>query len=410
VVVATGTVLASWAAADGIDPSTPTAVVLGTPPGVAISDRLGPSRLGRSDSALPESATEVWRRELAGGLELAPVIDSKGSLTAALVSPDVVRIGRDGQQMWRTRLGSSAPVVSPVTTSDASVAVVCGDGTLWSVSSSGTVRFKTNLKMSTRQARATPLPRDDGSVVVAGDNSVVTVDGGGQITARAVLPSRPVGGLIAHQHGVLLTTENGSVYHWRPPARPRELGKLGGQLDGGAARVGPRTVVAVVDRRRVVALDLKTGSTTLLMGGDGLMQFEGPVTLDQAGVLLFTTTIGELIGLNAHGVVVRRLALDDLPVLFGADGGTAMPSIFRRLETRSSPPLIADPAGRVGFARSNGRMGVVDPSGNVLVASGRFCARPLALLPAGDGRMAIACKSGSVAMYADKSKEALPAK
>jgi len=403
-VATAGTVLASWAAAD--DPSTPLTVVLGSPPGFAASDRLGPSRLGRSDTALPQVASELWRRELAGGLELAPLIDANGSLTAALVSPDVVRIGRDGQQQWRTRLGSSAPVVPPVITSDASVAVVCGDGTLWSITSAGRVRFKTNLKMSTRQARATPLARDDGSVVVAGDNGVVMVDSAGRIIARTVLPSRPVGGLIAHQRGVLLTTENGSVHHWRPPTHPRELGKLGGQLDGGAARVGPRAMVAVVDRRKLVALDLRTGNTTLLMGGDGLMQLEGPVTLDPSDVLLFTNTIGELIGIDAHGVMVRRVALDDLPMLFASDAGTAMPSLFRRLETRSSPPLIVDPAGRIGFVRSNGRMGVVDPAGNVAVASGRFCARPLSLLPAGEGRMAIACRSGSVAMYADKSKDA----
>jgi len=52
--------------------------------------------------------------------------------------------------------------------------------------------------------------------------------------------------------------------------------------------------------------------------------------------------------------------------------------------------------------RSSGKVGVVDAKGSVATANQRFCARPLAVLPAGAGRFVVACKSGLVALYGDK--------
>jgi outer membrane protein assembly factor BamB len=154
-----------------------------------------------------------------------------------------------------------------------------------------------------------------------------------------------------------------------------------------------------VERTRVVALDLKTGNTTLLMsGGDPVAQVEGPPTLDAKGTLLVTTALGELLGIDAQGVLVRRTALEAMPALFGADAG-ALPPIFRRLESRSSPPLVVDGEGKVAFLRSSGKLGIIDATGNVVTANPRLCARPLAVLPAGPERMLVTCRSGSVTMY-----------
>ena len=74
------------------------------------------ARRGQSATPFPKQPVELWRRELAGGLELPPVIDSHGEIVAALVSPDLVRIGRDGRQQWRTRLGAAPAVVPSVLT------------------------------------------------------------------------------------------------------------------------------------------------------------------------------------------------------------------------------------------------------------------------------------------------------
>jgi outer membrane protein assembly factor BamB len=290
-------------------------------------------------------------------------------------------------------------VVAPVITSDGSTVIVCGDGSLWSVSAGGAVRFEVDLQMRTKKTQAAPLARDDGGVVVATDDSLALVAADGEIGARAQLQGRAVGGLIPWRGGVLATLRSGVVQHWRPPAAPRKVGDLGGTLDDGAVLVSERTLVAVVDRQRVVGLDLLGGGGTLITGAAGTgAQLEGPPTLDKTGVLLVSNVLGELFGVDAHGVLVRRLALENLPLMFNPDAGVG--ALLGRVESRPSPAMIVGTAGRVGFARNSGKIGIVEPDGSgVVTVNPRLCARPLAVLPAGDNRMLVACHSGSVAMF-----------
>jgi hypothetical protein len=402
-VIAGGCALASLAIADGFDSETPATIVVGAPRGYAPTERLGPERRGQSKSALPKSPRKLWSRELSGGLELPPVVDHQGGVVAALSSPDLVRLsGGDGRQTWRTRLGLSSTVAGPVIASDGSIVLVTGEGALWSVAPGGGVRFSVPLDVRTSDVEVTPLALDDGSVVVAGEHSLVHVDASGGIMARAELKVRPAGGLIGYERGVLATGADGEVVFWRAPGPARKLGSFGGRLDGGAVLMGARTLVAVVDRMSVVALDLKTGNTSLLTGGgEAIDQLEGPPSLGARGLLLLTNVIGELIGIDAHGVVVKRMPLETLPMVFGADAGGTLPPMFRRLEARSSPPLVTDPRGRIAFVRSSGKLGVVDESGNVVTVSPRVCARPLSVLPAGEGRIMVACRSGSVSVHGD---------
>jgi hypothetical protein len=153
-----------------------------------------------------------------------------------------------------------------------------------------------------------------------------------------------------------------------------------------------------VEEMRLVALDLKTGSATLLSdGGDAALQLEGPPTLGARGLLMVTNAASELIRIDAHGVAVSRTALEPAPPQLAVDGGT---NIFRRLDD-ASPPLIADPAGRVAFVRSSGKLGIVDEKGGVSTVDGSACRSPLSVLPAGPRRIVVVCKNGAIAMYGD---------
>ncbi len=394
--------VASLAVADSFDPGTPTTVVVGKPRGHAVTDRLDPSRQGQSRTRFPSQPEELWRRELTGGLDLPPVIAAEGDVVAALATPDLVRIDADGRQVWRTRLGTAAAVVAPVLTSDGSTFVVAGDGTAWSVSAGGTIRFSTELAIRTKKAVASPLALDNGTVALAGERDVMLLGHDGRVRASARLASRPVGPLMRHQRGILLATQDGAVWHWRAPTRPRKLGSLGGALEGGLMRVSDRAVIGVVDHRRVVVLDLKSGNTTLVIGdASTLVELEGPATLAPTGELLVTSVVGELFGVDAHGVVQRRVPLEPLPPLFGSDAGAPMPSIFRRLDSPPSPPLIVDPDGVVAFFRAAGKLGLLRPDGSMLTLSPRLCARPITLLPAGPGKLLAACRSGSIVLFGD---------
>lgn len=402
VVGACAIAVASLAIADGFDPTTPTTIVVGRPLGHAVSERVDPARRGQSKTRFPSEPVELWRRELAGGLELPPVVDAEGEVVAALVSPDIVRIGKDGRQTWRARLGAAPAVAPPVLTSDGSTFVVCGDGTAWSVSAGGAVRFTTNLGIRTKKAMAAPVALENGSVAIAGDLDLAIIAGDGSIRAQASLPSRPVGALLRYRRGILVATQTGDVYHWRSPLGPQKLGSLGGALEGGVMLVSKRAVVGVVNRDSVVVLDLESGNTTLVIGeASTLVALEGPTALSPNGQLLVTSVVGEMFGIDAHGVVERRIPLEPLPALFGADAGVSVPPIFRRLDTRPSPPLIVDKRGSIAFIRNSGKVGIVRPDGSITTVNRRLCARPIAVLPAGPGRLVAACRSGSVAMFGD---------
>ncbi len=398
--------LAFGAGADGVEVDAPATIVVGSPQGHAPRDRLDDARRGQSASRLPSAPRELWRRELAGGLEVQPLVDGEGGLIAALVSPDVVRLDDDGRQVWRTRLGVAQAVVAPVLTSDGSTVVLTGDGRLWSVSAGGVIRYELELHMRSKKTLAAPHARDDGGVWVATDEGLLRVSGDGAIEARASLEGRPVGGLIPWRGGILATLTDGTVVHWRPPSQPRKLGDFGGAIDGGGLLASDRTLVAVVEQQRVIGVDLLGGGRTLIAGAGGTgAPLEAPPTLEPSGVLLVSNVVGELFGVDATGTLVRSMALENLPIGLGADGGTGMAALLGRVESRPSPPMIVDPRGRVAFARNSGKVGLVEPGGEtVITVSPRMCARPLAVLPAGDQRLLVACHSGSVAMFGSASE------
>jgi hypothetical protein len=258
--------------------------------------------------------------------------------------------------------------------------------------------------MRAKKAAAAPLARDDGSVVVAGETGLCVVGPGGEVLTRTEVDGRPVGGLIPWRGAVLIVSQGGSVYAWQAPAAPRRVGDFGGEVGEGAMLAGQRTLVAVVDTERVVALDLLAGGTTLLAGmGASGAKLEGPAALTGDGVLLVTSVLGEVFGVDAHGTLTHRAALEALPAMFAADAGLG--GIFGRTDVRPSPPLVSDARGRVAFARNSGRVGVVDEAGHVMTATTRLCSRPISLLPAGARRMMVACSSGSIAMYSDDAPD-----
>ncbi|MCC6521134.1 MAG: PQQ-binding-like beta-propeller repeat protein [Polyangiaceae bacterium] len=383
--------------AAAFDPQAPVVLVVGTA-GSGPCDRLTPERSGRSATSLPHAPTALWRIELDAGLEAAPVVDAQGAVVVALTSSEVLKLAPDGRELWRQKLGNASAVVPPVQASDGSVFVLATDNRLWSLSPAGNVRFALELGPGARRADAAPLARDDGGVVLATEDELVHVDGEGRVVARAKLPERPSGGLLAWNGGTLVTAVGGAVLAWRSPGAPRVVGNFGANLSGGALLATPRTLVGVADGV-LLALDLPSGLVEILGGsGDVLRHFEGPPALAPGGELVVTTLGGELFALDLHGAPVRRLALDPGIVGFDVDGGAPF---FLRGELRESPPLVVDPAGRVAFVRGSGRVAVVDEHGAVHDASTRFCSRPLAVVPAGPGRFVVACRSGTLGMFGD---------
>jgi hypothetical protein len=415
----------SIALADAIDPSLPRAVVVGAPRGAAPSERLDAARTGRTRTRLPQPPIELWRRHITGGIEQLPVVDADDNILIALTAPEAIKLGPDGKEIWRVRLGAASPVAPPVLTSDGTMVVITAAGQAWGISPNGAVRFTTPLGVRGRDIETTPLPLRDGGLVVASGPTLLELDRDGAVRARTALDTKPgspdsrvTGALLAAPPGdaslagaTLFTTETGAVYSFRPPGLPRKLGSFGGLAKKGAVLVDARTLLAVVENRRIVALDLPTGTTHVRASAAPLGFFDGPVTLGPAsrgGLALVAHQSGLLLGFDAAGNEKLRLALEKPPPAPdagapGASGGVMGGSIgfFGPIELKPSPPLIVDPAGSIGFARVNGRVGVVGPEGNLALAGERVCSAPIGVVPAGDKRMLLACRDGGVWLYGE---------
>jgi hypothetical protein len=256
-----------------------------------------------------------------------------------------------------------------------------------------------------------PLALWDGGLLLAAGSALVELDADGVVRARGSLEERTpaqtteraVGAVVDSPNGALVTTASGSVYRFRPPAAPRKIGSLGGNPGRGGMLADDRTLVAVVDSRRVVALDLLTGTTYVRGGG---LVFDGPPALGPGGVLLVGTQVGILLGFDAAGNEKVHVMLDKAPpvapgsILVASPQG--LPSTFLgAAELKPSPPVVVDAAGRVAFARSSGRVGLVSPEGKVALAGEHVCPSPVGVLPAGDKRLLVACHDGGLWMYGE---------
>jgi len=403
-----GFVVASDAGAEGFDATSPHVVVVGKPRGAAPSERLDASRSGQTTTKIPVSPVEKWRRHLGGNIDLPPVVDELGRVLVALSLPEVVALGADGKEVFRTRIGVSPAVAAPVLTSDGTLVVVTGAGVAVGVNREGRIRYATPLGARGRDLEVAPLARSDGSVVMGG-RTLIELDETGAIRARASLPERAVGALLEGPEGTIITAESGNVYVFRSPSAPRKVGTFGGPLRRGAALEGGRTLLAVVGGRTVVGLDLPTGLSHVRLGDVGLGTYDEPVTIHPKGFLMVTTSTGFLFGIDAAGNEKVRMMLDK-----GAGQGTTLPGqppdpqaglgggfFGTATDARPSPGLLVDAAGRIAFARQGGRVGVARADGSISVVGERMCTNPVSIQPAGEEKLVVACRDGTVWMMGD---------
>jgi hypothetical protein len=419
--------VAAWPArADTLDPSLPCTVSVGAPRGAAPSERLDPRRTGRARTLLPAAPVELWRRHVSGNVEVPPAIDEAGNIYVALTVSELIKVGPDSRERWRARFGRAGAVTAPALLSDGTITVITSTGTAWGFTPNGSVRFSTPLGISRRDADTIPVALANGGLLIAAGSAVVEIDADGAVRARGTLGAdvysesaartssdrgpnarpfateRAVGAVVDSPGGALVTTASGNVYRFHPPAAPRRVGSFGGVAVRGAMLADDRTLVAVVDHRRVVALDLPTGTTHVRSSG---LLYDAPPALGPGGLVVVGTQLGLLLGIDAAGNEKIRAPLDrhaaqpagGAPVF----GHGAFGSILSPSKIRPSPPVVVDPAGRIAFLRADGRAGVVTPEGKVQIAAERVCGRPISLAPAGEKRMVVACHDGGLWMYGE---------
>jgi hypothetical protein len=217
------------------------------------------------------------------------------------------------------------------------------------------------------------------------------MDGGGDWRSSSSVPSR-ITGLLKHVAAPVLVTVTGDVFAWDGVGAPRRLATLGGRTDQGAVLIGEHLLAAVVDQKRLVEIDLVT-TVHRVRVPEGPLSYHSTVAVAPRGETRLVSADGLLLGHDAGGRETLRVVL--APAASGRDAGA--PPAARP----ASALLLVDPRGTVAFARSAQEPGVLTADKDIFTLAAEACGDPVALAPAGPGRLAGACRSGAVWLAAD---------
>jgi len=347
-VVATG-----GARAQRVDPERPRTLIVGLPPG-ARADRVDGTRCGRS---LPLPASELrvaWRTALGTFIERAPVVDARGGSYMVGVRGDVIALTPDGSERWRVLTGATQP--GPLALlSDDTVVFADATGQAFAVRD-GAVRWRTRFGRPDVDSPS-PLPLDDGGVVVATPRELALLDADGNERGRVVLPEPVLGPLLWTSGHVIAVGASGSVWSWLPgAARAERAGAFGSAIDGGAV-LTDHTLVGIAARdSTLLALDLASGTTAVRATSSRGVWRGPPAVSDAIAFVVSVGSPGERVTLiDPSGEDIGRATLPTRAAALvsgSADAGAPPP-----LPAGPTPPLV-DSAGTFAFATADGTVGV----------------------------------------------------
>lgn len=380
-----------------VDPRDPTTIVVGPSPGMATMARVDGGRTGRSHHPLPSKPKILWRRPGRGGLDFGPIaVDPTGNvLVASATLTELSQLGPHGTESWRRATGTGPSITGVVLLNDATRLIATSAGEVVGFSPQGSVRFATPLDLQERTARVGLLPLSDGGAAIASGHEIAEIDGDGKLRQKTRLAERPAGPLVATLGGTVATVTSGTVYLIEP-GHAKRLGSLDGDpSEAGASTPDGRTLWAVVDHQKLVALDLASGASRVEFSVTD-QSLHGPVVFGQHDAPVITTWTGVLLNISPSGAEVQRTPLEPRFATLITDAGQVD---FASLD--ESPPPLTDNEGRTGFARVGGRIGIVAADGVVHLVPPPVCNSPAALAPAGPNRMVVGCRDGTILMIGE---------
>jgi hypothetical protein len=348
---------ATAARARSVDVRRPEVLVVGVPSLGARAARVDGARSGLSRTPLPAKQVHTaWRTSAGVAIEQAPLVDEDGTVYLIGSRGEVVALGQDGEERWRSTTGASQPGPGALL-SDRTLVFVDGAGQAVAVRD-GVVQWRTPFGQRTPCPSPTcpaPLPLEDGGVVVATAHELAVLDGSGQPRARIPLPEPSTAPLVSALGQVVVLSTVGTLWTWSPGAPDLvRAGAFGAPVDGSVALADDHTVLgAASGQAHLAAVDLLHGTTTLRAAAAG-GAWLGPPAMRGATayVVLLTSTAETAVAIDASGAEQGRALLAvHAPLL--VDAGTS-PVV--------APPhcgALVDTAGTMAFSTTEGGVGVV---------------------------------------------------
>ncbi len=382
-------------------------LIVGQPAG-SRTDRVDAARTGLSRTPLPASGLRIeWRASTGTSIDDEPLVDARGGSYVVGTRGEAVALARDGTERWRVPTGALDPGPA-VLLSDDTLVFADASGDAIGVRE-GTVRWRSHFGRA-EGAHPSPLPLEDGGVVVATDRDLAVLDAQGRQLARTTLPEAMTAPLLSALGQVIAVTVSGTVWGWVPgtPEATRLAG-FGSPIEGDAALADGHTLVAIAaGRTTLAAVDLRHASgnaavpRAVAIGG---LWLGSPAMRGGEATLAMLGPASELaIAIDADGNTLRRsLLIGHVPS--GVVDAGAPPFGAGR----PGAPLLVDASGTVAFATLEGSVGIaaIGPGGDGAVELlSDACPRPIGpssssgtvagLAPLPPRSFLATCRSGTV--------------
>lgn len=369
------TLAAATAFGEQRDPTIPQVVIVGPPPGAAPMARIDARRSGRSRTPLPVGAARIrWRLRLSGLIRDVAIGD-RGAVATATIDGSLVAVSAIGRFQWTRRLGA-AVLAGPVLTSNGAHIVVTADGGVVAVGPNGSAQWTRSISAQSSLSAPSPLPDDDGGVIVAFGDRLVRLEQDGEISAAATV-SEPVRCLTGGG-SIYAVSDVGSVFRWSPPDAPTLIGRYSA-APSGEVTYANGSLVAVINHQRLESLSVDSGARRVL--AESALS-DNIVVLPSGSEVAVAGLDGMLIRLNLSSSTIATAPIPSGPSSFGKPSAAATMLL-----------AISDPAGNVAVSGSKG-LAMLDDKGPAAWLELPDCGEPVALLPHSAGRVVVACQSG----------------
>jgi outer membrane protein assembly factor BamB len=361
--------------------------VVGPSRGLANCEWLDAGNTSRAQMSFPRAPEVSFRIRVPGGIGQAPASDDAGNLIVVHGEPRVSKLDDQGRTLWTERIGSEA-MSAPVLISDGSILLLTHDGEALLLAPSGKLLHKSVLPLAEPLHRTFAIPTTNAGALVASGTDIVELDSLAEVRRQTHVRANV--SAIAEWHSDLIAiSENGAVSLAHATGDFEIIGNLGGAVPEGGAVQGDK-LFAVVDARKLVALDLSTG-TVVTLASDAASPLSGPPVLfaDQSSVVVAD---GNFLAFHAKtGVETLRVS--------SAEAGRAFDPATRALRPAQ---LIGDARGAVAGARSGSDAFMLQPDGKALRFDNTTCLDPFRPTPTLHG-VVFACRSGQLFGVSDKA-------
>lgn len=367
--------LAQRSDAADVTTSLPHGFWLGAPRGAASAREVDASGSRRAPTSLPEpdAARVAWQRRVAAGASGNVLIDEAGAIFVPGLQ-SMTELAADGSLRHELPAPSSTSMVAALL-ADGTRVVLTREGRLLGWSEDGASALQVDLPAAAPSASSALVPLDDGGLLVAIGRWLFAFDASRGWPLYTSI-SAPVA--LVRQVGaqVLVVDERGRVFEWRRGHPTRELGELSAPV---ASALGDgSSLVAITTARTLEVLDAATGRRSELARFDA----PGPlpvIAMSEPGAWVTVGPEGDWIKLGAS-----------------ISAASTRGASRRDRGTVRDAQLLVDSQGGLAHWAANRPLSLSRGQGAERELIDVRCSDPVALAPAGPGRLLAVCGSGSL--------------